>query len=82
MTVHHLLRAPFPLAFAVGLMATTAIAAPSSVYRSPTDLSASKQVEAVSVEEGEDEGANCAKSRKRLWVEGEGWLVRKVTTCH
>jgi hypothetical protein len=24
---------------------------------------------------------NCAQSRKRLWVEGEGWVVRRVTTC-
>jgi hypothetical protein len=26
-----------------------------------------------------DEG--CLRQRKRLWVEGEGWLVRKVTVC-
>ncbi len=26
--------------------------------------------------------ANCARSRMRLWVEGEGWIVRKVTTCY
>ena len=25
--------------------------------------------------------ASCQKSRKRLFVEGEGWLVRSVTTC-
>jgi len=25
--------------------------------------------------------ANCQKSRKRLWVDGEGWIVRRVTTC-
>jgi hypothetical protein len=25
--------------------------------------------------------AGCQKSRKRLFVEGEGWLVRSVTTC-
>jgi hypothetical protein len=25
--------------------------------------------------------ANCTKSRKRLWVEDEGWVVRRVTTC-
>jgi hypothetical protein len=24
---------------------------------------------------------NCDKTRKRLWVEGEGWVVRRVTTC-
>jgi hypothetical protein len=28
--------------------------------------------------EGERE---CLRSRKRLWVEGEGWVVRRVTTC-
>ncbi|HEY8566621.1 MAG TPA: hypothetical protein VIL65_14055 [Beijerinckiaceae bacterium] len=28
----------------------------------------------------EDEPA-CERSRKRLWVEGEGWVVRRVTTC-
>jgi hypothetical protein len=28
-----------------------------------------------------DQDANCTKSRKRLWVEGEGWVVRRVTTC-
>jgi hypothetical protein len=24
---------------------------------------------------------NCQRGRKRLWVEGEGWMVRRVTTC-
>jgi hypothetical protein len=23
----------------------------------------------------------CLRSRKRLWVEGEGWVVRRVATC-
>ena len=33
-----------------------------------------------SVERGEvDPG--CLRARKRLWVEGEGWVVRRVTTC-
>jgi hypothetical protein len=31
--------------------------------------------------EPEEEGANCSKLRKRLWIEGEGWLVRRVTIC-
>ena len=26
-----------------------------------------------------DEG--CLRQRKRLWIEGEGWMVRKVTVC-
>ncbi|KQT45394.1 hypothetical protein ASG52_14600 [Methylobacterium sp. Leaf456] len=31
--------------------------------------------------EPDEEGANCSKLRKRLWIEGEGWLVRRVTIC-
>lgn len=23
----------------------------------------------------------CFQSRKKLWVEGEGWIVRRVSTC-
>ena len=26
--------------------------------------------------------ANCAQSRKQLFVEGQGWNVRRVTTCY
>jgi len=26
--------------------------------------------------------SNCQRSRKRLWVADEGWIVRKVTTCY
>jgi hypothetical protein len=29
-----------------------------------------------------DDGPTCDRSRKRLWVEGEGWIVRRVTTCY
>ena len=28
-----------------------------------------------------DDDAGCYRARKRLWVEGEGWIVRRVTTC-
>ncbi|MGO4705895.1 hypothetical protein AB4072_08985 [Microvirga sp. 2MCAF38] len=24
---------------------------------------------------------NCQRARKRLFVEGEGWIVRRLTTC-
>ena len=30
---------------------------------------------------GEDEPA-CSRPRRRLWVEGEGWVVRRVSACH
>jgi hypothetical protein len=23
----------------------------------------------------------CSRARKKLWVDGEGWIVRRVTTC-
>ncbi len=23
----------------------------------------------------------CGRSRRRLWLEGEGWVVRKISTC-
>jgi hypothetical protein len=32
--------------------------------------------------EASDDGLSCSQSRKRLFVEGEGWIVRKVTTCY
>ena len=31
--------------------------------------------------DGDDDLTNCSRSRKRLWVDGEGWIVRRVTTC-
>jgi len=35
-----------------------------------------------SVEKAANLEPNCAQSRRRLWVEGEGWIVRRVTTCY
>ncbi|WP_244476989.1 hypothetical protein [Methylobacterium sp. Leaf117] len=35
----------------------------------------------AAVTESEDEAVNCSRSRRRLWIEGEGWIVRRVTTC-
>ena len=32
-------------------------------------------------ESGSPTEAGCLRQRKRLWVEGDGWLVRKVTVC-
>lgn len=30
----------------------------------------------------DDLASNCSRSRKKLWVEDEGWIVRQVTTCY
>ncbi len=35
-----------------------------------------------SVQSDAAENAACDRSRKRLFVEGEGWIVRRVTTCY
>jgi hypothetical protein len=30
---------------------------------------------------GPEEDAGCLSARRKLFVEGEGWIVRRVTTC-
>jgi len=65
------------LAFAAACSAT---AAPAPTGSSPTQVADATQIRPVAVE-AEDDGANCVKPRKRLWIEGEGWVVRKVTIC-
>ena len=29
-----------------------------------------------------DEQSACDRPRRRLWIEGEGWVVRRVSACH
>jgi len=47
-----------------------------------TTLAARDPETTGSIVQDESDGLNCNQSRKRLWVEGEGWIVRKVTTCY
>ena len=28
-----------------------------------------------------DDDTACSRTRRRLWIEGEGWVVRRITTC-
>jgi hypothetical protein len=28
------------------------------------------------------ESAGCQRPRRKLWVDGEGWVIRRVTICH
>lgn len=28
-----------------------------------------------------DDEVSCSRARRRLWIEGEGWVVRRITTC-
>ncbi|UMY18748.1 hypothetical protein MMB17_05345 [Methylobacterium organophilum] len=56
-------------------------AAPGQADRSPSKVAEASPVKPVSVGEAEEEATNCMKPRKRLWIEGEGWVVRRVTIC-
>jgi hypothetical protein len=41
---------------------------------------APSQVHPVAAVERDDD-ASCSRARRRLWIEGEGWVVRRITTC-
>lgn len=71
------------LTLAIGALTATAVtaapAAPTTKTVEATGTVARTNAEAV-VEPLEAPG--CTRVRRRLWVEGEGWIVRRVTTCH
>jgi hypothetical protein len=51
----------------------------------PVTAVAAQEVEttsSVSVKPNASDDARCDVARKRLFVEGEGWIVRRVTTCY
>jgi hypothetical protein len=56
--------------------------APSQTKAKVTALASQDPETTGSIGEDRAGDLNCARSRKRLWVEGEGWIVRKVTTCY
>lgn len=35
-----------------------------------------------SLSKAADEEPTCNRPRRRLWVEGEGWVVRRISACH
>lgn len=63
----------------LGLAAPTSASAASATVTKVADVT--PPVRPVSVTESEDETGNCSRIRRRLWVEGEGWIVRRITTC-
>ncbi len=70
-------------------LAGTAEAAPAShsaaakpAKEAVTSVSAKDVDTTSSVQVGTGSDAYCDISRKRLFVEGEGWIVRRVTTCY
>jgi len=83
------LKALALLTAVAGVAAGTAQAAPASHVSATKPVKeqvtpvAVKDVETTSsVRSGDGQGAYCDVSRKRLFVEGEGWIVRRVTTCY
>jgi stringent starvation protein B len=51
--------------------------------KEPVTVVAATDVETTSsIETKSPDDASCDISRKRLFVEGKGWIVRRVTTCY
>jgi hypothetical protein len=65
-------------------------AAPQERSRATTDvrLAGSKLAQAEPLatssiaKVASDDQPACDRPRRRLWVEGEGWVVRRVSACH
>ena len=57
-------------------------AATKQAAQKTTTLASQDPETTSSIEIGRTEDVACDRSRKRLWVEGEGWIVRRVTTCY
>ena len=52
--------------------------APKAGAGTTRDVAATASVTAPAAEADD---AQCSTSRKKLFVDGEGWIVRRVTTC-
>ena len=67
---------------AAGLfLCAPAHAAPTVTGAKATAPQATDAVKRVAEVDSDDDGAACTRARRRLWVEGEGWVVRRITTC-
>lgn len=65
-----------------GLTAVPAAAAQPAGRSTTTQVAEASQLsQSTTATESEDDSANCNKQRRRLWIEGEGWIVRRVTIC-
>jgi hypothetical protein len=83
--------APAVILAGIAVASLPAQAAPAASPATQAVTSAKDKVSAVADKEPETTGsvqpaANgdvaCARSRKRLFVEGEGWIVRRVTNFY
>jgi hypothetical protein len=77
--IERLVAALALLSFAV----IPAIAAPSGGQRVAAAESIEERKESPVLSPASDmPAAPCPRVRRRLWVEGEGWIVRRVSSCH
>lgn len=82
MTIRFGLSAAMGGALALSAFTLPAMAVPQADRPSNASVQAEAPIGKVAMTvEAEDDGANCTKSRKRMFVDGEGWIVRRVTTC-
>ena len=65
----------------IGLTAGPAHAAPPAGRSAPQMAEATQVSQTATASDSEEDSANCNKQRRRLWIEGEGWIVRRVTIC-
>jgi len=75
------------------ILRTTAlgVACAALLFTAPATQAADSQTETKVADAGSqvhvaasvdrDDDATCSRSRRRLWIEGEGWVVRRITTC-
>ena len=74
-------------ALGLAVLGATALAAPASPGGKPlsgakAETTGSVKQVAEAAPEAAVDAPGCSKARRRLWVEGEGWIVRRITTCH
>lgn len=75
----------FPAAIVGGLALAVAVLGSSAAHAQPVTtkvaaISETQDQPALTVE-STDDMTNCNRARRRLWVDGEGWIVRRITTC-
>jgi hypothetical protein len=50
-------------------------------YASSKSPAVTEPTTTASVGQAEVKPSNCRTARRKLWVQDEGWIVRRVTTC-
>lgn len=75
----------FPAAIVGGVALAVAVLGSSAVHAQTVTtkvaaISETQDQPALTVE-STDDMTNCNRARRRLWVDGEGWIVRRITTC-